>query len=285
MQKGFLPFLLVCSLTVVGQSFYPLPETLNELSGLAVVTADSIYAINDGDNGALLHVIDRTGTVKHTYPVPGTRNRDWESLARDDRGRLYLCDTGNNGNARQDLRIYRYDPATLRVDTIAFAYPDQTAFPPPRTGWRYDLEAVYWLGDSLHLFTKNRIREGDYTTTHYVLPAAPGTYTAGRREQFALRKRVITGAAIRPDGQEVVLLTYDVGKLLGVLPFFRASVYLYRDFGGGFANAEVRRVKLPGLFKRQYEAVDYLDADTLLIGAERSFTLAPRLLSLRLRRD
>ena len=82
----------------------------------------------------------------------------------------------------------------------------------------------------------------------------------------------------------MALLTYDVGRLLGFLPYFRASVFLYRDFEAGFAGATVQRVRLPGLLKRQYEAVDYLDDQTLLIGAERSFFLAPRLLHLSVRR-
>ena len=271
------------SVGAFAQTFRPLPESLNEISGMAVVDSDSIYVINDGGNGPLLHVIDRCGTVRHTYPIAGTSNQDWESLARDERGRLYLCDVGNNNNDRRNLRIYRYDPRSRAVDTIAFRYPDQSEYTLPRKDWRYDLEAVAWWGDSLHLFTKNRIREGDYTTTHYTLPDRPGDYVAQLRERFALKKKVITGAAIHPDGTELVLLTYDVGRFLGVLPYFRAAVFRYRRFEKGFANAEVTRIRLPGLLKRQYEAIDYLNATTLLIGAERSFILAPRLLELPLK--
>ena len=279
-----LLFLLLFPVGASAQSVHPLPEVLHEISGLAVVGPDSIFAINDGGNGALLHVIDASGELRHTYPVPGTHNTDWESLARDDRGRLYLCDTGNNRNARRDLRIYRLDPTNRRVDTITFHYPDQTEFPPPRAGWRYDLEGVFWYADSLHLFTKNRIGEGDYTTTYYTIPAQPGEYTAQRRERLLLKKRVVTGAALRPDGREIALLTYDVRRFFWVLPYFRASVFLVPNDGTPLSTDRARRLRLPGLLKRQYEAIDYLDADTLLIGAERSYVLAPRLLRLSVER-
>ena len=46
-------------------------------------------------------------------PVPGVRQVDWESLAQDPQGVLYIGDCGNNNNDRRDLTIYRFDPRRI----------------------------------------------------------------------------------------------------------------------------------------------------------------------------
>ena len=284
-MRNLLALLFLSSqIAITAQEVYPLPAALTEISGLEVVTPDSVFALNDGGNGPLLFNLTATGEIRHTWPVRGTRNVDWEDIARDDRGRLYLCDVGNNRNDRRDLRIYRLDLTTWQIDTIAFRYPDQTDFPPALADRNFDLEGVLWYRDSLHLFSKNRIGAGDYTTKHYVLPAVPGAHMAELRTSRLLRRRVVTAAALRDDGQEIALLTYDVGRLFGLLPYFRASVFLLTDFERGFDRATIRKVRIPGFLKRQYEALDYLDEQTLLLGAERSFFLAPRLVHLLLKR-
>ena len=185
-----------------------LPRTVRESSGLA--RADTLSGLwTHGDAGTLANLteFELSGTVRRTLSLAPLPNTDWEDLAQDPDGYLYIGDFGNNANQRRDLTIYRI---TRRagppvVDTIAFRYPDQHAFPPSRGRRNFDCEAFYWDDDTLHLFSKDRGRQ--QWTKHYVLPARPGRYVAVLCDSIRLN-RPITAAAISPDGRTVALLGY-----------------------------------------------------------------------------
>src|SRR5689334_8644757 len=51
---------------------------------------------NDSGNPASLFAVDRTGRILGKFAV-GVPNLDWEDVAIDERGRLYVGDIGNNG--------------------------------------------------------------------------------------------------------------------------------------------------------------------------------------------
>ena len=186
-------------------------------------------------------------------PLAPLPNHDWEELARDPAGRFYIGDFGNNRNDRRDLAIYRVTLAAgqPRVDTIAFRYPDQTAFPPPPARRHFDCEAMVFYNDTLHLFTKDRSRM--HRTRYYVVPARPGRYVATLRDSLRLRT-LVTGAALRPDGGAVMLLGYGDMFLLAGAPgaqlFHQPKAY--------------RRLPTTG----QAEAVLFLNSQTLLLGNE-----------------
>ncbi|MBJ6108037.1 hypothetical protein JAO73_03370 [Hymenobacter sp. BT523] len=185
-----------------------LPRAVRESSGLA--RADTVAAFwTHGDAGtpAQLFQLELPGTIRRSLNLAPLPNTDWEDLARDDAGRLYIGDFGNNRNQRRDLAIYRMSVRAGQpvVDTIAFRYPDQHAFPPRRGRRNFDCEAFYWCQDSLHLFSKDRsLRQ---YTKHYVLPARPGRHVAVLRDSLRLG-RPITAADISPDGRTVALLGY-----------------------------------------------------------------------------
>lgn len=184
-------------------------QEVAESSGLVVADTSGETFWTHGDGGAPnnLYRVGRTGELLETLPVAGASNQDWEDLARDPQGRLYIGDFGNNRNARRDLIIYRFNPAQpARVDTIRFRYPDQHAFPPRKSGRNFDCEAFYFANDSLFLFTKKRGKGGIWTK-EYVLPARPGRYVATLLDSLELETWV-TGADISPDQRTVALLGY-----------------------------------------------------------------------------
>ncbi len=187
-----------------------LPPEVNESSGLAPqqpgIGLRTFLTHNDSGGRSTLFAVDSLGRLRGTYDLP-VPNRDWEDLAHDPTGHIYVGDFGNNANQRRDLAIYRLrltDGPPYVVDTIRFRYPDQTDFPPPRQRANFDCEAFCWAHDSLYLFSKNR---GEGPVVMYGLPAAPGTYVATRLDSLPLRG-MVTGADISPDGRKLVLLTY-----------------------------------------------------------------------------
>ncbi|MBK6948695.1 MAG: hypothetical protein IPH16_12145 [Haliscomenobacter sp.] len=249
-----------------------LPDFLPEVSGLAISSPDSLWWHNDSGAGPVLYCTDRAGNLLKEVPIAKVQNEDWEDLARDSQGRIYIGDFGNNRNQRKNLRIYIYDPKTAQVDSILFNYPDQNAFPPPPSACNFDMEGFFYFGDSLHLFSKNRLRVGNYFTKHYVVPSKPGIYTARLRDSLLLPKRVVTGAAISPDGNTVAILSYFYNFSLGLIPKSRTTVFFLSGFPGtDFTKGKIRKKRIAHGFRpSQFEAIDFTPDGNLIIASEKT---------------
>lgn len=252
------------SLNLVGR----LPNELSETSGLTITPSGKIWSHNDSGNDPNLYEISGGGSILRTIHIENTNNTDWEDLAIDDQGRIYIGDFGNNSNNRQDLAIYRIaDPGslssdTLRADTIAFHYANQRGFPPNTSDWNFDCEAFFWFQDSLYLFTKNRTNPFNGYTNMYRIPAEPGMHTAVLADSFftglGLKEQYwICAADISPDGKRMVLLGYDK---LWLFHCYKGTDF----FGGG-----VREMTLGGL--TQKEAIAFLNQTELHITDEEFF--------------
>ena len=274
------------SLTSEAQNLPPkklgLPAALHEVSGMVGLNneaRDSLFLLNDSGNAPEIFKVNFAARQVSSWELP-IRNRDWEDLAADPAGNLYIGDFGNNLNRRKDLRIYIIHPQTRRLDSILFQYPDQTAFPPARTeDWNFNCEAMVFFRDSLHLFSKNVFR-GNFYTKHYTLPARPGSHTATLRDSIRLPGHVVTGASVSPDGRTLALISYYFGKKWGFWPVSRAAVFFFDGFSGSqFFGGKMSRQRLRKfLVHRQYESVVLLGDGYFLIAneAERAHTPAIR---------
>ncbi len=272
MRYWFLGIFVIAVLPLSAQKKkYRLPPEIAEASGLFIAGSDSLWWHNDSDGKASLFLTNAKGELLAEAAVPKALNSDWEDLTADSAGRLYIGDFGNNLNNRKDLRIYIFDPLMMQTDSILFAYPDQTEFPPPAARAAFDMEAFFWWNDSLHLFSKNRLIKGNYVTRHYALPATPGRHIARLVDSTLLPKRVVTAAAIRSDGEQVALLSYFYTFVMGFIPKTRTSVFLFHNYPGSLflqgTRQEIKIRKCP--WPTQYEALDFLDAKSILIASER----------------
>ncbi|MCY7329326.1 MAG: hypothetical protein LH618_12305 [Saprospiraceae bacterium] len=269
-----LTILFIPSLCVAQNQHIPrrskLPAVLKEVSGMVCTRQGDVWLLNDSHNPSDLFRYDpvqnKVLETRH-LPVP---NHDWEDLANDNAGNLYIGDVGNNYNRRTNLCIYRYNPATQALDSILLRYPDQKEFAPTdKKHWNFNCEAVVFFQDSLHLFSKNSF-QGNFYTKHYVVPAKPGNYVAELRDSLYLKNRVVTGASLSRDGQTLALTSYIIGKHLGFLPFTKATVFYFNDFRGShFLQGKPTRKKLPKfLIARQYESVTQWTNDRWLVANE-----------------
>jgi len=137
-------------------------------------------------------------------------NIDWEDIATDSSGNLYLGDFGNFFNTRRDLAIHVLkEPSSSAASSgisgtsYRFEYPDQNEFPPARR--IYDCEALFWAGGELFLLTKSladthtRLYCFESLETDTVnLPALVGSFEIGPQ---------VTAADATPDGQKLAVLT------------------------------------------------------------------------------
>lgn len=240
------------------EKLFVVPSAIPEISGI-YIDKGKIWGINDSGNEPVLFAFDTTGTLTDSIFIEKTENKDWEELTVDKEGNIYICDFGNNLNAREDLRIFKWHPEKAWLGTLFFSYEDQEGFPPIKGKWNFDAEASFWYEDSLYIFSKNR---GDDFTNLYTLGDAPGIYVAQQRGTLDLTDRMATAAALSPDQKTLAILAYEFKGQ------FKSTLFIFRDFTpGNFCDGKMERIKLPG---RQFEAIDFWDNETLFLAAEKT---------------
>jgi hypothetical protein len=225
-----------------------------------------------GDSGDAprIFAIDAGGELIAEFEVEGARHRDWEDIATDDSGHLYVGDFGNNTNRRRDLVVYRIpepDPSSgggrAHADlALAFRYADQERYPDLRRV-NFDAEALFWMDGALHIFTKHR---SDGRSTLYRLTATPDTTETALEPVARLELSTgcpsllgnVTAADLHEDGRHLALLTY------------RALFILVRSPEGEQPFRVVRRIALRSRRTRQVESVAW-DGDELIIGNEERY--------------
>lgn len=195
-----------------------LPYPVKESSGLVVVDKATIWTHSDSGYDNELYLVDSNGVLLRTVVVGNATNVDWEDLAFDLEGNLWINDAGNNSNARKNLRLYRINKDDLAssdlVDAdqiIDFSYPDQQAFPPQNSNMNFDIEGMFCYQDSVYLITKNRSKPTNGYAKLYALPMITGTYVASLIDSFFVEEDMtrsrITAADFYVPTNKMAMLT------------------------------------------------------------------------------
>jgi hypothetical protein len=169
---------------------------------------------NDSGNPPALFAVRRDGSLIQKFAV-GVPNVDWEDIATDDHGHLYIGDIGNNG-ARLPLRaVYRFDepdpsePAAgpLRANLVSFY-----RFAP---GERFDAEGlVIDAGQAVLVAKTHDGRDAELFAVPLDRPAS--------LIQPALPKRLgelpgfrepATAADLSSDGKRLVVASLNVARV------------------------------------------------------------------------
>lgn len=129
---------------------------ITESSGLVVSrrTPELFWTHNDGGGRRqVLYGMTRDGKPQAEFRISDAILDDWEDLAIDDNGRLYLADTGNNGGKRQSIAVHEIaEPDTKSAQagiarvtrTWNLRYPEKP----------FDCEALFIWGDYGYLVSK-----------------------------------------------------------------------------------------------------------------------------------
>lgn len=196
-----------------------MPPEITESSGLELADEpNTFYTHSDHGNGAaVLYKIDQSGKLLKTITVGGATLVDWEDLARDDSGNLYIGDVGNNSGNRSELKIYKVNATNPgSSQTISFSYDTRDAVQSKgkkgkgktKSAKNFNSEAIFWHNGSLFLVTKASGGGGDAHL--FQVSDSPGSHTAKHIGQKALGDK-ITSADISPSGDKLVLMS--LGKL------------------------------------------------------------------------
>lgn len=240
-----------------------LPSIINESSGLLATNDGEIWSHNDKGGEPQLYAFDTLGLLLRTLTISNASNKDWEDLAKDQIGNIYISDSGNNDNDRQDLRIYKVGSisagaTSVSAERINFSLSDQIQFPPADNNFRFDIEALIATQDSLFLFTRDRTDPFLGQTNLYVLPQSAGNHVAQFRGSFQTASDktggAIRGAAISPDRSRVAILS-------------KTDIWIFTNFtNNNFFGGEVNRINLPS--DTQKEGIDFIDNCKVIISDE-----------------
>ncbi|MFO0956282.1 MAG: hypothetical protein U0800_02315 [Isosphaeraceae bacterium] len=137
-----------------------LAPAIREASGIAASRRHPgiFWVHNDSGNPPEIFAIRRDGTLVRKYRV-GVPNIDWEDIAVDDRGHLYIGDIGNNDGRLALRMIYRVDEPDpdgpdpgqepLKVSRAWFYGFDGAA-------GRFDAESLFLLDGRFAMISKHR---------------------------------------------------------------------------------------------------------------------------------
>lgn len=245
-----------------------LPRTLKEVSGIEYFSNDSIvWTINDSRNPPEIYGFDlESKKIQKVIRLKNASNIDWEDLATDTIGNLYIGDFGNNASNREDLTIYGIgDPGGVEKRrneplVTTFHYEDQEKFPPKEKDLSFDTESFIHFNGHFYLFTRNRAKKFDGRTKIYKLPAKEGNFEAKLIGSFKTgedpKDCEVTGAAIHHPSGKIALLSYN-------------KVWLFSDYeGDDFTSGTVKEIKLE--HSSQKESICFKSENELFIADERS---------------
>lgn len=162
------------------------------------------WTMNDSGNPPRLYAVNATGQSLAVATLRGAQNVDWEDIAADADGNLYVGDFGDNARQRRTLTIYvlpepdpRKSGAAKVGRAVRFRYPAGQG--------PFDCEAMFVRGRWAYLITKEPLTARVYR----VRLDGPGGQTVDAEYMGPLAgARFITGADISPDGRHIAAVSY-----------------------------------------------------------------------------
>ncbi len=176
---------------------------------------------NDSGNPAELFAVRQNGELVRSYRVAAA-NVDWEDIATDDEGHLYIGDTGDNKLVLPVHAIYRIDepdpltPPTgpadraLKVGKVFFYHCPENR--------RFDAEGLVIHGNQAWLITKRR--DGQPAEVYRLALDQPSTLfrpvVAERVGILSGCTEPVTGATLTADGQRLAVATDGSVRVFGL---------------------------------------------------------------------
>lgn len=245
-----------------------LPKLLDEASGVTGSSNNNfLWMVNDSGGKAEIYGFDVTSSkIVKTILLADIKNIDWEDLASDTNGNIYVGDFGNNFNKRKDLTIYTVKKEdimkgekVLPIKTT-FYFEDQKKFPPKHKDRNFDVEAFFYKDAFFYLFTRNRSSGFDGTTKLYRIPVNEGSFKAELLDSYKTcgdaKDCQVTSACLDPLSGRIALLSYN-------------KVWIISDYvGDDFFHGNIHEIKL-GHYS-QKEGISFKDTNTLYITDERN---------------
>jgi hypothetical protein len=226
------------------------------------------WSLNDSGHDPVVFAVDTNGRQQGAWRIDAARNLDWEAGASGPCAAggaphcLYIGDVGDNSAIRRVVTVYRVsdtptgDRRSLAAEALILRYPDGA----------HDVEAMYVMPNgTMYFITKRPLKDSAgrlRPALVFSLPAsawdADSVVTAELVDSLPIVPgpfRMITDAALAPDGRHLAVRTYTELWVFATDPVT------------GRVRADVRPTicDLTRLEERQGEAVAWLDATGRLL--------------------
>lgn len=137
---------------------FSLDENLEEVSGM-VTDGRYVWMINDSGNDAELYEYEGSNFLG-VYTLEA-ENIDWEAMAMDRMGNIYIGDIGNNNNNRNERSLYIIKKGDLnhqygQITPEVISFEIARELPPPENNRDYDWESLIYHNGHFYTFSKNR---------------------------------------------------------------------------------------------------------------------------------
>jgi hypothetical protein len=260
-----------------------IPDELRESSGVAISRGQPgvLWSHNDSGDGPNLYAIDLKGKLLAKIPVTNAMARDWEDISAGPCPAafstskpparlecLFIADTGDNNHVRPEVAIYIVvEPRLGSSNSPSQAVARSFRYRYPNGPTDAEALAVRPNGD-LTIVSKG----SSGTINFYSIPVATVSKAIASGEVITavfagntgIRPdprigRLVTAAAASPDGMMLAVRTYYEVYFFKLVT--RRGQNRWEDVGDSCALGDV---------EPQGEAIDYLDAKTLLLTSERA---------------
>ena len=128
---------------------------IKESSGVVASRRHSVYWTHNDGGGPkkqVLYAIDREGNTRASFPVIGVTLHDWEDIAIDDAGHLFIGDIGNNDSKRDALAVYEIEEPNPQAGAERIS---------PKRAWKlkfpgapFDCESLFVWKDDGYVVSK-----------------------------------------------------------------------------------------------------------------------------------
>jgi hypothetical protein len=160
---------------------------------------------NDSGNPPQIFAIDRTGQSIAPGFTLSVNNRDWEDIATDDEGHLYIAETGNNSRTSRQIAVYMIDEPAPRQPARAARLPVKTAYQLRFPNDPFDIESLFIWKKQGYLISKHR--DGTPATLYRFSLQSTAQWQVLERVTTLHIRVPCTSADISPDGRKIVVLT------------------------------------------------------------------------------
>jgi hypothetical protein len=159
------------------------------------------------------------GRRLRVIPVPGTSDVDWEDIAADDQGNLWIADIGDNACRRSSITLYKVREPAVSSATARLLASYRYRYPDPASGCRgWDAESLFLVDGVPYIISKA------------AFPAVYRARTLDPRHTTTLKRVGTLGSGLRepivyPTGAD---LEAHHGRL-AVASYATLAVYLASD--------------------------------------------------------
>jgi hypothetical protein len=193
-------------------------SAVTESSGIAKSRKfENVYwTHNDSGDSARIFAIEATGKLIRVVYISRANNGDWEDIATDNQGQLYIGDFGNNTRRRIDQKVYVIDEPDPRAGDSKrpLNVPVKAVYPFRFPDGKFDCEAMFILGGRIYIV--NKVYEGK--TGLYLMDNPVHAKPNVLKRVSDVDELSITAADADPDGTRVALLSYNHLMVFNVPP-------------------------------------------------------------------